>query len=120
MIINSLIEICVRCFCQSLESLRGYWSLMPAPSSPGLFKGDVVLLDEYREFICRTIMDMVAVLAGVIINLLGTQLSHKMDFSTSFRGDGIGDGDQAAEVRLLDLRNKMLNHNCLADHLNID
>jgi len=65
-------------------------------------------------------MDMVAVLAGVIIDLLGTQLPYKMDFGTSFRGDGIRDGDQAAEVRLLDLRNKVLNHNCLADHFNID
>lgn len=63
----------------------GVWCLLP--SSPGLFKGDVVLLDECQELICRTSMDMVVVLAGVIIDLLGTQLPHKMDFSTSFRGD---------------------------------
>ena len=34
---------------------------------------------------------MIAVLTGVIIDLLGTQLPHKLDFSTSFHGDGVGE-----------------------------
>jgi hypothetical protein len=36
-------------------------------------------------------MDVIAVLTGVIIDLLGAQLLHNLDLSTSFRGDGIGD-----------------------------
>jgi hypothetical protein len=58
------------------------------PSRPGLFKGDPILLDKCQELIRRTCMDMIAVLTGVIIDLLGTQLQHKLDLSTSFRGDG--------------------------------
>jgi hypothetical protein len=44
-------------------------------------------------------MDMIAILTGVIIDLLGAQLPHNLDFSTSFRSDGVGDGAQAAEMR---------------------
>jgi hypothetical protein len=44
------------------------------PSGPGLFKGDAILLDECQELIRRTRMDVIAVLTGVIIDLLGAQL----------------------------------------------
>jgi hypothetical protein len=62
------------------------------PSGPGLFKGDAILLDECQELIRRTRMDVIAVLTGVIIDLLGAQLLHNLDLSTSFRGDSVGDG----------------------------
>lgn len=103
---------------RSFLVVMGVWCLLPG--SPGLFKGDAVLLDECQELICSTSMDMVAVLADVIIDLLGTQLPHKLDFSTSFCSDGIGDRCQAAKVRLQYLCNKVLNHNCLSNTLNID
>jgi hypothetical protein len=48
-------------------------------------------------------MDVIAVLTGVIIDLLGAQLPHNLDLSTSFRGDSVGDLDQAAVLRLPDL-----------------
>jgi hypothetical protein len=38
-------------------------------------------------------MDVIAVLTGVIIDLLGAQLPHNLDLSTSFRGNSVGDGD---------------------------
>ena len=63
------------------------------PSGPGLFKGDAILLDECQELIRRTRMDVIAVLTGVIIDLLGAQLPHNLDLSTSFRGNSVGDGD---------------------------
>jgi hypothetical protein len=48
-------------------------------------------------------MDMIALLTGAIINLLGAQLPYNLDLSTSFHGDGAGDRDQEAEVRLPDM-----------------
>jgi hypothetical protein len=62
------------------------------PSGPGLFKGDAILLDECQELIRRTRMDVIAVLTGVIIDLLGAQLPHNLDLSTS-RGNSVGDRD---------------------------
>src|SRR5690349_3169922 len=89
------------------------------PSSPSLLKGETILLYECEELICRSSMNMVAVLACVIIDLLSTQLPYKMDFSTSFHGYGIGNRIQAAKVRLPNFCNKVLHHNSFSDSLNV-
>jgi hypothetical protein len=85
-----------------------------------LFKGHAILLDECQELIRRTRMDVIAVLTGVIIDLLGAQLPNKLELSTPFRGYGVGDGDHAAEVRLPDLCDEVLNHECIADCLDVN
>ncbi|HYZ50065.1 MAG TPA: hypothetical protein VE593_04195 [Nitrososphaeraceae archaeon] len=87
---------------QSSESPRSTGVRCLLPSSPGLVKGDSILLDKCQELFCGTGMDMITVFTYVIINLLGTQLPYKMDFGTPFRSDDIGHGGQATRVWLPD------------------
>ena len=71
------------------------------PSGTGLFKGDAILLDECQELIRRTRMDVIAVLTGVIIDLLGAQLPHNLDLSTSFRGNSVEDVEDGDSNNIL-------------------
>ena len=122
MIINSLIEICVRCFWQSLESLRGYGSLMPATwRASACSKVTSFFSMNVRNSSVALAWIWLLYLAGVIIDLL--RLSAPTQDENSVRPFVVMASEMETKRQkcgFLDLRNKVLNHNCLADHLNID
>src|SRR5271163_2464747 len=63
---------------------------------------------------------MICVLAALFVDLLDAELPNHLKFRTACRRDGIGNRNHAAEVRLVDFGNVMLNHERIADRLDVD
>src|ERR1700721_4844782 len=87
---------------------------------PGPFKRDVVLLEEGHELCCCAGVNVIAVLACLLSNFLTLSSQDDLKLRTAGRGDSVGEGDHAANMRFTDFCDIVLNHESIADGLDID
>src|SRR5271170_3977446 len=111
----------------SLDAFREFWCFLLIVSVRGVlpcvtrsFKWDVVFFQESQSLVSGLRMDVIGVFAGLFVHPLDAEIPNYLQLRAANRRDGIGNRDHATEMRFVSFSHVVLDHQRVADRLDID